>query len=330
MYDVTLAPAQPSTPLPALLGAYTHLRREEHLLVTGWEPPSGPDVVLGVRWPAPQGELPYDPRVLTQTVRQTGLVVAHAVHGVPLTHQTMLSTLAFTIDPDLRMPRGRTSALDVRVTVADGAGARRTPRALRMSFRVLADGATLARAESEFTWIPERVYARLRGARRHVDWGSWPVPAPVHAGLVGRMRPADVALAAGDRPHRWLLRNDPSNHLLFDHPVDHVPGLVLLEAADQAARAVRSPGSFAPTAVEAAYWRYVEFDRPCWIEAAPLPEPGALRITGTQDGEPAFRVDFREPRRRSSREAAGPRAGTPAGATAPDVPPGTRSTARTG
>ncbi|MFJ6350648.1 ScbA/BarX family gamma-butyrolactone biosynthesis protein [Streptomyces sp. NPDC092046] len=299
MNDVTLAPLPPASPSSAPLAAYAHLRREEHLLVTGWERRSDREVVLGVRWPAVQGELAYDPRVLAQTVRQAGLVVAHAVHDVPLTHQTMLSTLDLAIAPGLRVPRGQTSSLAVHVTVrgagagAGAGGGRRGTSALHMTFRVLCGGDQVAGAESQFTWISERVYARVRGARRDLPWGAWEVPPPVDAGLVGRAAPGEVVLAAGDRPHRWLLRNDPGDRLLFDHPVDHVPGLALLEAADQAARALRAPAPFEPTAIEASYRRYVEFDRPCWITADPLPEPGAVRVVGTQEGETAFRVDFR-------------------------------------
>ncbi|MEV7281332.1 ScbA/BarX family gamma-butyrolactone biosynthesis protein [Streptomyces sp. NPDC093111] len=292
MNDLTLAPFPP-VPSRAPLAAYAHLRREEHLLVTGWERRSDREVALGVRWPAVQGELAYDPRILAQTVRQTGLVVAHAAHDVPLTHQTMLSTLDFAIAPGLRVPRGQASALDVQVTVRGGGGGRRGSSALHMTFRILSDGDQVAGAESEFTWMSERVYARVRGARRDLPWGAWELPPPVDAALVGRAAPAEVMLAAGDRPHRWLLRNDPGDRLLFDHPVDHVPGLALLEAADQAARALRAPALFEPLAIEASYRRYVEFDRPCWITAGPLPEPGAVRVVGTQDGETAFRVDFR-------------------------------------
>ncbi|WP_407804118.1 AfsA-related hotdog domain-containing protein, partial [Staphylococcus aureus] len=29
---------------------------------------------------------------------------------------------------------------------------------------------------------------------------------------------------------------DPRNHSLFDHPVDHIPGMILFEAARQALR----------------------------------------------------------------------------------------------
>ncbi len=291
MFDVTLDP-RPSTPSPTLLGSYAHLRREENLLVTGWQRLSDQDFALTVRWPLVPRALPYDPRILAQTVRQTGLVVAHAAYDVPLTHQTVLSTLSFTLAPGLRIPGGHASAPDVRITVTEGGG-RRATRALRMSFTVLLDGGELARAEAEFAWISERAYDRVRGARRQVGWGTWAVPAPVDARLVFRPSPADVMLSPGDRPHRWLLRNDPGNHLLFDHPVDHVPGLALLDAADQAARALLAPVLLRPAGVEAVYRRYVELDQPCHIEAVPLAEPGSVRVTGTQRGETAFSVDFR-------------------------------------
>jgi hypothetical protein len=105
-----------------------------------------------------------------------------------------------------------------------------------------------------------------------------------------------VVLAPTAVPHRWQLRNDVSNVLLFDHPVDHVPGLVLWEAAQQAAHALLAPRTSLPVSVATSYLRYVEFDQPCLIEAHVLsPEgPGrfAVRVTGTQADAPAFTADI--------------------------------------
>ncbi|WP_329486489.1 A-factor biosynthesis protein [Kitasatospora sp. NBC_01246] len=300
MQDVTLAPRS-STPSPALVGAYAHLRRGTSVLVTGWERLGADEFGVGVRWPAVQVGLPYDPRILAQTIRQSGLVVAHAEYGVPLTHQTVLSTLDYTIDPDFRVPRGRSARLDVRVTVAGAVRNRRPVSSLRMGILIRCDGVVAARADSEFGWISPAAYRRVRGNGLGVGWGAWPLPEPIAADLVARPRASDVALAPGDRPHRWLLRNDIDNHLLFDHPVDHVPGLALLEAAAQAAQALRGRSSFLPLRVATSFRRYVEFDRPCWIEAEETPagHPArcAVRVTGTQGGEPAFRVEFNGLRR---------------------------------
>ncbi|WP_260845011.1 AfsA-related hotdog domain-containing protein [Streptomyces sp. SLBN-31] len=51
------------------------------------------------------------------------------------------------------------------------------------------------------------------------------------------MSPTDVVLSPLGQPHRWQLRVDTRHPVLFDHIVDHVPGMLLIEAARQAATA---------------------------------------------------------------------------------------------
>ncbi|MCZ0971672.1 AfsA-related hotdog domain-containing protein [Streptomyces albulus] len=54
--------------------------------------------------------------------------------------------------------------------------------------------------------------------------------------------------------------------VLFDHPVDHVPGMLMVEAARQAARAV-APHWSLPVALDCSFARYAELDAPCWVGA---------------------------------------------------------------
>ena len=42
--------------------------------------------------------------VLTQTIRQSGLVIAHAAYGVPLSDQTLLNYFDFTVAPGFSTP----------------------------------------------------------------------------------------------------------------------------------------------------------------------------------------------------------------------------------
>lgn len=101
----------------------------------------GPDLfAVSVRWPSLSCSLPYDPRLVAQTVRQCGLTVAHAEYGVPLSHQTLLNSLEFALSPELRASPVRTTALRVLVHVT------RTGRALHMRFRMLSGEVTVARA----------------------------------------------------------------------------------------------------------------------------------------------------------------------------------------
>ncbi|MEK8143999.1 AfsA-related hotdog domain-containing protein [Streptomyces sp. M10(2022)] len=171
-----------------------------------------------------------------------------------------------------------------------------------MDVRVLQDNTMVARADSEFGWISPAAYRRLRGEHLCAEWDQWPLPEPVTPRSVGRSAATDVVLAPvpGGQPHHWQLRNDTDNVLLYDHPVDHVPGLVLMEAAHQAAHATLWPEPFEPTAVTSGFERYVEFDRPCWIRAQSLPAPGAglfaVLVTGTQDGRTVFRSELSGPR----------------------------------
>lgn len=288
---------EPSAPSELLLGAYTHLRNTDSILVDRWERISEETFRLSVRWPAAPHGRPYDPRILTQTIRQCGLAIAHAEYEVPLEHHTLLNSLDFTISPRFRTPDTAPSTLTVDVTVSPSRQGRRAAHAMHMEVRTSPDAEPAVRADTEFGWISPAAYQRVRGDHFTVDWGDWPLPSPIDAALAGRDLATDVVLAPTALPHRWQLRNDIGNVLLFDHPVDHVPGLVLWEAAHQAAHALLAPGDFVPVSATTTYLRYVEFDQPCWIEARLLTPPGpgrfAVLVTGTQAGARAFTVEFR-------------------------------------
>ncbi|MER5891860.1 ScbA/BarX family gamma-butyrolactone biosynthesis protein [Streptomyces sp. NPDC001876] len=272
---------------------YLHLGRDTAVFVTGWRRLDDGEFALTALWPSPGDGLRYDPRVLTQTIRQSGLAIAHAAYGVPLSHHTLLHHFDFTVVPGFRVSPGRPSILGVEVSVAEPKRNRRTVSSLGVDIRLFHDNIMVARADSEFGWISPAAYRRLRGEHLTAGWNEWPLPAPAEPRTVGRTRATDVVLAPGERPDQWQLRHDTESFLLYDHPVDHVPGLVLMEAAHQAALALLHPLPFEPTAVASTFERYVEFDRPCWIgaEAVPAPGPGqsAVLVTGTQDGQTVFR-----------------------------------------
>jgi 2-oxo-3-(phosphooxy)propyl 3-oxoalkanoate synthase len=290
--------AGPRPPLPAAEGRdgireeFVHLAHTDMVLLTSWRRGEDGEFSLSATWPAPAPGLPYDPRILTQTVRQSGLIIAHAAYGAPLADHTLLRYFDFTVAPGFEVPSGEPCDLAVEVTVKGTRERCRKVTSLDMEFRVLQGGSEVVRAHSEFGWLSTRVYRRLRGEHFTVDWNAWPLAAPVDPRTVGRYAPADVVLAAGDRPGHWQLRNDVANTVLYDHPVDHVPGLALMEAADQAAHGVLHPARFEPTTVTSTFERYAELDRPCWISAEILPAaPGesSVLVTATQDGETAFR-----------------------------------------
>ncbi|ONK09789.1 ScbA/BarX family gamma-butyrolactone biosynthesis protein [Streptomyces sp. MP131-18] len=272
---------------------YVHLVHEDTVFITGWKRLKTHKFLLTAVWPGSAGIRPYDPRVLSQLIRQSGLAIAHAEYDVPLAYQTLLHSLDYDVAEGLSLPDDRPTPLEIEVVVAEAGRKGRTARSLTMEVRLRAHGATVVTSRSEFGWVSPAVYRRLRGGRSTAAWGAWPLPAALAPESVGRAALADVVLSPGLRPHHWQLRNDVANTLLFDHPVDHVPGLVLVEAALQAAQ-TRLPG-FAVRTVRSSYQRFAELDEPCWIEVRPAGPPGpdgadTLLVGGTQDGRPVFDI----------------------------------------
>ncbi|MER7155131.1 AfsA-related hotdog domain-containing protein, partial [Streptomyces lydicus] len=119
-----------------------------------------------------------------------------------------------------------------------------------------------------------------------------PLPTCVPPRLTGSTSEHDVLLSPTDRPDSWLLRIAPGHAAVVNPANDHVPGMVLLDAAQQAAHALTAPGTFVPYAFNTTFHRYAEHGTPCAIEARRVPSalPGttAVQVTGSQDGHPVF------------------------------------------
>jgi 2-oxo-3-(phosphooxy)propyl 3-oxoalkanoate synthase len=85
---------------------------------------------------------------------------------------------------------------------------------------------------------------------------------------------------------------DTSHPTLFDHPLDHVPGMLSIEAVRQAVQS-EAPRALL-TGVDVTFARYIEFDAPCWIDMYPVArqEVGApherVRVDAVQNGLTAF------------------------------------------
>jgi hypothetical protein len=83
-------------------------------------------------------------------------------------------------------------------------------------------------------------------------------------------------------PWQAELRVDQSHPFFFDHPLDHVPGLLLLEGAVQLAQRF-APAQHFVAGIEAAFLRYALFDAPIALNAARVAE-GKIQVQISQAG----------------------------------------------
>lgn len=273
----------------------------EVFLTADWCRTDEAHFTLSAQWPrghsffSPVGGSHYDPMLAAETIRQVGALLAHAGFDVPLGHQFLMWELNYRVMPALLPVGGAPAELRLDVTCTDIR--RRAGRLAGLSYEVVISehGRTLATGNARYTCTSPEVYRRLRADRLAEPANDRrPPTAPVEPASVGRRDAFDVVLTPTDRADRWRLRVDTRHPVLFDHPGDHIPGMVLLEAARQAVQSLAPAGRPAlPVAMDSTFHRYAEFDSPCWIETEPAVDyPGSperlIRVTGRQDDEILF------------------------------------------
>nr|BFD91863.1 hypothetical protein KitaXyl93_32230 [Kitasatospora sp. Xyl93] len=258
-----------------------HRTAVSEVFLTGWRSTGPYGFLLGAQWPRLHGfyRLPgdryHDPVLLAETIRQAGLLIGHAGFGVPRGHHFVMEDLSYALDgsglPGLAVTTGPASLMlavdceDVRMRHGELVS-------LRVCVDVTRDGRPIGRGTGRLRVVSPASYARLRGPGRRT--AAPRPPAPAAPELVGRAQPADVVLSPTLAPDTWLLRADATHPVLFDHELDHVPGMLVLEAARQAAQRLRHPEPVVPVELVTSFERYIELDRPCLVRAVPEPIAG--------------------------------------------------------
>ncbi|GAA1893263.1 gamma-butyrolactone biosynthesis protein ScbA [Streptantibioticus ferralitis] len=275
-----------------------HRTSEREVLPTGWTRLDDSRFSVSVRWPrdhrcfAPvHGR--HDALLVAETMRQATILLAHAELGVPLGYHFVMWSLEYTVDDVERLALdSRSDDVEAVVTCTEVQQRGNRLSSMRTEYALWRSGRLLATGKARLTCTSPQVYARLRGDRLAAAGVAVPLLPAVPPRSVGRSVIGDVALAPVPQERTWQLRVDTSHPSHFHRPNDHVPGMLLLEAARQAAYAAAPFTPFAPTTVDVAFHRYAEHGSPCWIAASPLRTHAAggtaVRVSGHQDNELVF------------------------------------------
>lgn len=236
--------------------------------------------LVGAQWPRdhalyyPDAQGLSDPLLLTETVRQAMVYLAHEFYGVPLGHRFVGSDTHFEITDHEALLVGDAPphvTLDARWSWA----ANRPPRRFGMQVDAVVSvaGRECARVGLRLYAVDEGLYRRLRwrGAKEQgrdgaARWHS--VATRLPAAEVGRLRDKDSVLGRTEAGE-WRLLVDLRHAVLFDHPGDHIPLMVTLEGARQLGHRLIHRG----TAPAGAVLRAVRMDCPAFAD---LDEPVRL------------------------------------------------------
>ncbi|MER6099628.1 ScbA/BarX family gamma-butyrolactone biosynthesis protein [Streptomyces sp. NPDC001728] len=296
-------------------GEFVHRADPADIIPTGWTRLKENRFSVSARWPAshpffsPVADDRHDPVLVAETIRQTTMLIAHAEFGVPVDDQFVMWGLSYDTDPEALTVDGLSSDVTVDVICSDLCSRGGRLRDLRTTMVLTRDGRFLGigRAMARCTSAP--AYRRIRGDRMAALGRPVPLITATAPELVGREHAKDVVLGPGTRPGQWQLRINTEHSTLFRRPNDHVPGMVLLEAARQAAAITLGGGGYLPTVMDVSFSRYAELDTPCWIETEAVPgaDPGksTVRVVGHQDGHPVFQCMLTSPSRELAVAGAG-------------------------
>ncbi|WP_052070492.1 AfsA-related hotdog domain-containing protein [Streptacidiphilus albus] len=245
----------------------------------------------------------HDPLAVFEGVRQMLLCAMHLQHDADRATKSITATARMEItDPG---PLQVTGPLDLVLLGSVLLAKEYQGKISRVvhQVRVMAGGSQVGTVTVDTAQRPDAVYRKLRLGHRTTlppysdsvaPHGDGAPPAP-H--LVGRERSANVVvqdMRVQDDGAVARLRVPVTHPSMFDHPQDHVPGPVMMEAARQAVlfAAAEHLGLAAPKLflqrVDASYLRFAELDSDITVRVGPTGGhgPGAVgaKVDFEQDG----------------------------------------------
>ncbi|MDI3422971.1 ScbA/BarX family gamma-butyrolactone biosynthesis protein [Streptomyces luteolus] len=274
-----------------------HKRDESEVLLTSWDSYRPDTFVVCAQWPVQHRFYQsrnglHDPMLFAESVRQCFPLLSHAGYDVPFGHHLIWQYLNFEIVPSAMDIGTDPTEVELYITCSDIRRRGGQLAALTLHVIALRDGKHLGVAQARFTCHTPSVYRRLRGRYAGATALPGALPAAEAPHLVAREQEEDVVLSPTEQHGTWLLRNDTSHPVLFDHPLDHSPGMLMLEAARQATHAHAYAEHAYPVKFESTFLQFAEFDAPCQVTVEELPTRDRTQrrteILATQNGEMAF------------------------------------------
>ncbi|MFI6578242.1 ScbA/BarX family gamma-butyrolactone biosynthesis protein [Nocardiopsis sp. NPDC050513] len=234
----------------------------------------------------------YDLPVVLEACRQTGVLISHRHLDVPMDQAFIMQRMVLAVHDPVLLRQGPEPAR-MLVRVDADLHRSRSGRILGYDFQgeMLVNGGSLGTVGGALFFLRRKDYEVMRANGRaalDIDRSAQPRPAPCSPAVVGRRDPRNVVVSdpVQRREGGWsaIVVADRDHPHLFDHPLDHLPGNLLMEAARQltAVSAARGggldPATLVPVAVAADFSQFCENDLTTVVEADPAPFRGDERL----------------------------------------------------
>lgn len=247
--------------------------------------------------------LRHDPLVVMEAARQAAIALTHEFYAVPTDRAFLVRTF--------NGAGADTAAWDVGFAPADLVLAVRVPRkhhdgsdmhGVDMVLDISCGGVPMMTVDGSFSWTTGRRWERMRsGFRDSLGLGPFvgasALTERAEPAAVGRENWRNVVVGPVRREGGTAIATlvpDIGHPFLFDHPLDHVPGSLLIEACRQTALAMVLEQAPRLLGVSSTFDRFVELDSPAECRAEIIGRTGdrtVVRCEIHQAGAVAARVD---------------------------------------
>ncbi|HEY8700958.1 MAG TPA: ScbA/BarX family gamma-butyrolactone biosynthesis protein [Arthrobacter sp.] len=243
--------------------ALVHRQAVSEVFLTGVRPSGNMTYTLWAQWPrwhvfygSWNGR--FDSAIVVETLRQLTVLVAHTQLDVPLDRHFLMPEMSVSMTGGARPDPARPADVTVKASVSELRTGGQGLAALRVAAVFQANGQKIAEGTARARIVAPDAYNRLR-SRRRTSNGHRNI-SPVAPEKVGHTSAWNVVLGESDAPACWPLHVDVSNPILFDHPLDHVPGVLLIEAVRQALRLALPDPALDLATFEASFISMAELD----------------------------------------------------------------------
>ncbi len=279
----------------AVARRFVHRQAIAEVYLTDCAPVDDGRFLVGAQWPRLHAFYRtctgrYDTMLLAETVRQCAIYLAHVRYAVPMDYKFTMQRMQVECSVDLLAIGARPADVTIDAHVTGTAQRQGILSAFSVTLEFRLDGVIIGHGSAAANVLSPSAYERARwqgNAARAV--GQPQQLPPVDSDAVCVPDPRAVVLGphpAGAQRGKWLLRSDPTHPVLFDHPLDHVPGVLILEAARQAARLRLGQSCADVEHVDIRFRRFLELDEPTTVAARILEgEEGGVEVEFSQWGE---------------------------------------------
>jgi epoxide hydrolase-like predicted phosphatase len=181
----------------------------------------------------------YDAMLLLEVFRQTSIYVTHKYYDVPLNAKFIFNNAEFKIlnYPLLEiMQQPLHSVIQVKITNLKYR--KKILAGYTLEMTLLINNIACAQKIMGIGWMDDTVWKKLRAKNENLPPLNYNNIKPAQCTSVGRIFPRNVVIGdvqIKDSTLSATLIVDQSYSSIFDHPLDHIPGMFIIEACRQAA-----------------------------------------------------------------------------------------------